>query len=52
LNWEGLTIRLPLEPAWDDMMSELALVNKVESPVVGMEMLIEMIGPEQYQDAN
>jgi hypothetical protein len=50
-EWEGLTITLPLTPQWDDMLAELALVNKSDSAVVGMEMLIEMIGPDQYKEA-
>ena len=50
-EWEGLTFTLPIDPAWDDMLAELALVNKSDSATVGMEMLIEMIGPEQYREA-
>jgi hypothetical protein len=50
-EWEGLTITLPVDPQWDDMLAELALVNKSDSAVIGMEMLIEMIGADQYREA-
>lgn len=50
-EWEGLTIKLPIEPLWDDMLAAVAEVNKTDSAVVGNEMLIDMIGLDQYREA-
>jgi hypothetical protein len=51
VEWEGMTLTLPTEAAWDDILAELALVRKSDDPVVGMEMLIELIGVPQYREA-
>lgn len=50
-EWEGLTIKLPVVPEWDDMLAAVAEVNKTDSSVVGNEMLIDMIGLDQYREA-
>jgi hypothetical protein len=51
IEWEGQTLTLPAIPAWDEIMADLALVRTSDDPSVALEMLISMIGEDQYRVA-